>query len=138
MEHTIEEQLRILFRRVGEAESSIKALAGDVRSAGQIVNELDGLAARLRDIELGAATTLPLAATKADEDDGQWGVGDIILAAEKVETRKASKRGESPVVCAWFDDPAQARSLAQFVGAEVRFDEFTNWLSVTFEATRVI
>lgn len=105
MEHTIEEQLRILFRRIEEAESNIRAAA------------------------------------KADDDDadGQWGIGDIILSAEKVETRKSPNPGVvSPLMCAWFDDAGEARSLARFVGVEVRFDALTNWFSVTFEATRVI
>ena len=62
----------------------------------------------------------------------------FFAAAERVETRKATSPLVSPMVCAWFDDPAQARSLARYVGAEVRFDAFTNQFAVTFGATRVI
>jgi len=170
MEPTTSELLRILASRMCDAEAAIKriekacvfgdselqkrsvilegkieAMAGDVRSASQITNELDGLAARFSDMEYSlkqaeqARRSIPhRAADNTDDAGGQWGIGDIILAAERVEVRKASKPGASPVICAWFDDPAQARSLARYVGAEVRFDEFTNHFTVTFEATRVI
>lgn len=96
------------------------------------------LASRMCDAEAAIRRIEKLRDAVADDADGQWGIGDIILAAEKVETRKASKPGASPFICAWLDDPEQARSLARFVGETARFDEFTETFSVTFEATRVI
>lgn len=114
MEPTLEWQIRELFRRLCDVEG------------------------RLTSIE--AATTPATTGAAVDDDaDGQWGIGDIILAAEMVETRKSPNPGVvSPLICAWFDDAGEARSLARFVGVEVRFDALTNWFSVTFEATRVI
>lgn len=89
--------------------------------------------------EKDAGECLPLrGADDTDDADGQWGIGDIILAAKRVETRKANSPLAPPLICAWFDDPAQARSLARFVGAGVRFDVFTNSFEVLFGATRVI
>lgn len=153
MEPTVEESLRILFRKVDEinrrlviAEERASAhhrltVADGETTSSLFTTTLDGLEALERRVEAleATATTADSAGTGTEDDaDGQWGIGDIILAAEKVEVRKSSKPGASPVICAWFDDPAQARSLAWFVEARVRFDEFTETFSVTFEATRVI
>lgn len=143
----------MLFRRVGEIESRLAAaeenasahhrltVADGETTSSLFTTTLDGLEAlerRVEALEATATTADSAGAGTEDEADGQWGIGDIIFAAKRVETRKAGSPLVSPLMCAWFDDPAQARSLAQFVGVEVRFDGFTNQFAVTFGATRVI
>lgn len=158
MKPTLESQIREIFRRIGalekrltDAEELIDGNSVSIERERQNTSaSIRGLNDRVRGLELSRdedqarqvaniIDSLPIHADiEADEADGQWGIGDIIFKAEKVETRKSSEENGSPLMCAWFDDLSDAKSLARYVRENVRFDPLTSTHTVTFIATKVI